>query len=95
LVFSQLARDREYLVGLHRRFREYPLVLEVRHASWAMPEVLDLLAELDIGLCNIDQPLFKRSIKPGAEATSPVGYVRLHGRNYQTWFAERANVRER
>ncbi|HVZ18721.1 MAG TPA: DUF72 domain-containing protein, partial [Terriglobales bacterium] len=69
-------------------------VLEVRHASWSQPEVLDMLAELEIGLCNIDQPLFKRSVKPGAEATSPVGYIRLHGRNYKTWFA-RTNVRER
>jgi uncharacterized protein YecE (DUF72 family) len=93
--FRNTAENREYLVGLHRRFREYPLVLEVRHASWTQPDILDLLAELGVGLCNIDQPLFKRSVKPGAEATSSVGYVRLHGRNYQTWFAERANVRER
>ncbi len=38
---------------------------------WAQPEVLDLLAELDIGLANVDQPLFKRSIKPGAEVVRP------------------------
>jgi uncharacterized protein YecE (DUF72 family) len=93
--FRQTPENREYLVDLHRRFREYPLVVEVRHASWAQPGILELLAALDIGLCNIDQPLFKRSIKPGAEATSAIGYIRLHGRNYRTWFAERATVRER
>ncbi len=93
--FRNLGENREYLIGLQRRFREYPLVLEVRHSSWVSPEILDLLAELDIGLCNIDQPLFKRSIKPAADATSPTGYIRLHGRNYRTWFAENANVRER
>jgi uncharacterized protein YecE (DUF72 family) len=87
--------SRRYLLDLHKRFREYPLVLEVRHASWAQPEVLDMLADLDIGLANIDQPLFHRSIKPGAEVTAPTGYVRLHGRNYQNWFSEKANVRER
>ncbi|MBV9303619.1 MAG: DUF72 domain-containing protein [Acidobacteriaceae bacterium] len=87
--------NRQYLVDLAKRFREYPLVLEVRHASWAEPEVLDLLAELDIGLANIDQPLFKRSIKPGAEVTSPIGYIRLHGRNYKMWFSDKADVRER
>ena len=41
------------------------------------------------------QPLFKRSIKPGIEVTAPVGYVRLHGRNYKQWFSAKANVRER
>jgi len=93
--FRNSPENREYLIGLQRQFREYPLVLEVRHASWTEPSILDFLAELDIGLCNIDQPLFKRSVKPGSEATSPIGYVRLHGRNYKTWFAETANVRER
>ncbi len=87
--------NRRYLLELQNRFREFPLVLEVRHASWAAPEVLDMLADLDIGLANIDQPLFKRSIKPGAEVTASIGYVRLHGRNYKNWFAPNADVRAR
>ena len=78
--FKNTAENRSYVVGLHRRFREFPLVLEVRHDTWAIPETLDLLAELEMALCNIDQPLFERSIKPGSEATSSWGYVRLHGR---------------
>jgi uncharacterized protein YecE (DUF72 family) len=43
-----------------RQFSEVPLVLEVRHATWAEPEILDFFAERDIGRCNIDQPLFHR-----------------------------------
>jgi len=89
------AENRSYVVGLHRRFREFPLVLEVRHDTWAIPETLELLAELDMGLCNIDQPLFERSIKPGSEATSRLGYVRLHGRNYNKWFSPHALSHER
>ena len=46
-------------------------------------------------MCDIDQPQFANSIKPSAEVTSPIGYVRLHGRNYQNWFREEANVLER
>ncbi len=38
----------------------------------------------------MDQPLFKKSIKPAEVTTSPIGYVRLHGRNYQDWFREKA-----
>ena len=54
-----------------------------------------MLAELDIGFCNIDQPRIGRSLGPSAQTTSPVGYVRLHGRNYQNWFAENRTVNER
>jgi uncharacterized protein YecE (DUF72 family) len=93
--FKNSPESREYLTWLHTRFREYPLVLEVRHSSWTEPRILDLLAELGIGLCNIDQPLFKRSVKPAIEATAEIGYVRLHGRNYKQWFSPKANVRER
>jgi uncharacterized protein YecE (DUF72 family) len=84
--------NRSYLKQLRGRFSEYPLVVEVRHRSWIEPDVLGELAELDIGICNIDQPLFKRSVKPAAATTSTVGYVRLHGRNYQQWFSKKANV---
>jgi uncharacterized protein YecE (DUF72 family) len=93
--FRNSRENREVLTALHRQFCEYPLVVEVRHASWTDPAILDLLGDLDMGVCNIDQPLFKRSIRPSGEATSAVGYIRLHGRNYKTWFAESATVRER
>lgn len=87
--------NREYVTRLKAQFSEYPLVLEVRHASWSEPGTLDMLEQLEMGLCNIDQPLFKRSIKPSAVATSTTGYIRLHGRNYQSWFTENKHVGER
>ncbi len=93
--WKNTAESRQYVANLCRRFRAYPLVLEVRHSSWNEPGVLDFLEQLDVGLCNIDQPLFHRSVTPGAEATSSVGYIRLHGRNYKTWFAENAQSHER
>ena len=70
-------------------------MLEVRHSSWNDPLILDTLAELGIGFCNIDQPLLGRSLRPSAEATSTVGYVRLHGRNYKEWFAENRQPSDR
>lgn len=93
--FKNDTDSREYLVALCRSFREYPLVVEVRHSSWVDPAVLDLLGEMGVGICNIDQPIFHRSIKPDALVTSTVGYVRLHGRNYKQWFSPTANVRDR
>jgi uncharacterized protein YecE (DUF72 family) len=93
--FRNTQENREYIARLRGQFAEYPLVLEVRHASWSEPGTLDMLEQLDIGLCNIDQPLFKTSIKPSAVATSSIGYVRLHGRNYQSWFTENRHTGER
>ncbi len=93
--FKFTPENREYLAGLHQGFSEYPLVLEVRNASWNDPSALDMLAELGMGFCNIDQPLMGRGLRPSAEATSPVGYVRLHGRNYKNWFAKNKTVNDR
>ena len=74
---------------------DLPLVVEVRHASWNNPEFYEWLDERSVGICNIDQPVFSKSIRPQALTTSRVGYVRLHGRNYQNWFREKAAPHER
>jgi uncharacterized protein YecE (DUF72 family) len=76
------------LSALLKRFGDYPLVVEVRHASWKTPETFALLEEFNVGFCNIDQPVIGRSLEPSAESTSPIGYVRLHGRRYDTWFSD-------
>ncbi len=76
----------EWLGDVVSEFECYRLVVEVRHASWNRPEFQRWLGERRVGFVNIDQPLFSRSIRPTAEASSAVGYVRLHGRNYEDWF---------
>jgi uncharacterized protein YecE (DUF72 family) len=88
--FRRTEENREWLADVVKTFRAYPLVLEVRHATWNVPEFYEELMERGIGFVNIDQPLFKNSIKPSAVATSHVGYVRVHGRNYREWFRENA-----
>lgn len=88
--FKNTDDERVYLAKLLDRFRDYPLVLEIRHSSWNNPQIYEWLEELGVGICNVDQPLFKKSIKPADVTTSPIGYVRLHGRNYQDWFREKA-----
>src|ERR1043166_7614424 len=93
--FKNEIEERNYLNQLAGRFKEYPLVVELRHESWNNPRVLQTLEDLGVGLCDIDQPQFANSIKPSAEVTSSIGYIRLHGRNYQNWFRAEANVMER
>ena len=93
--FKNNRENREYIGGLVMQFVEFPLVLEVRHESWNTPEVYQMLHELNVGFCNIDQPVIGRSIRPSERSTSPIGYVRLHGRNYEHWFTSSEAPEER
>jgi uncharacterized protein YecE (DUF72 family) len=86
--FHRTSETTHYLIAVLKRFADYPLVVELRHASWQNQEILALLREHHVGFCNIDQPLIGRSLVPSAEITSSVGYVRLHGRRYDTWFSD-------
>ena len=93
--FKNNKENREHVGGLVMQFMEYPLVLEVRHESWNKPDIYQMLHELGVGFCNIDQPVIGRSIRPSERSTSPVGYVRLHGRNYEHWFTSNDHPEER
>lgn len=84
--FKNTALNREYLETLLRQFIEYPRVVEVRHSTWNNPETIVYFAERNVSFCNIDQPQLGRSLGPTLHVTSPMGYVRLHGRNYDQWF---------
>ena len=84
--FKNTSLNREYLEQLLRQFIEYPRVVEVRHESWDNPETIAEFMRHNVGFCNIDQPQLGRSLAPTEHVTSGIGYVRLHGRNYEQWF---------
>jgi uncharacterized protein YecE (DUF72 family) len=93
--FKNTQENHEYMSGLFMQFMEYPLVVEVRHSSWNRKEVFDWLRAQGVGFCNIDQPVIGRSLAPSEQVTMPVGYVRLHGRNYEHWFTSNEHPEER
>jgi len=86
--FHRTRETAEYLDGVLQRFADYPLVVEMRHATWNVPEFFAMLRVRGAGYCNIDQPVIGKSLLPSAQSTGPVGYVRLHGRRYDTWFSD-------
>ncbi len=88
--FHNTDENRAYVRELADRFKEYPLVLEIRHASWDRASAYRFLREIQVGFCNIDQPQVSYSIGPTKTVTSKIGYLRLHGRNVKEWFREDA-----
>lgn len=76
------------LKAIVKAFETYPLAVEIRHASWAQRSFYDLLHAKGIGFCNIDQPVIGKSIEPSEIVTTRIGYIRFHGRRYDTWFSD-------
>lgn len=90
--FKNTSLNREYLDRLLRQFIEYPRVVEVRHSSWNDAQTLADFTQKNVGFCNIDQPTIGLSLAPTEHATSTIGYVRLHGRNYEHWFTDQSSA---
>lgn len=86
--FHNTAENRVALKSLFDRFGEYALVVEVRHATWNDPKFFELLHKHCVGFCNIDQPIIGKSLRPTERTTAAIGYIRLHGRRYDTWFSD-------
>jgi uncharacterized protein YecE (DUF72 family) len=81
------------LLALKSQFEEFPVVVEFRHRSWVDDSVREALAERQINYCNVDEPVFRHHVKPSAYVTGSVGYIRLHGRNYASWYSGRRDAR--
>ncbi|MGA7614410.1 MAG: DUF72 domain-containing protein [Thermoanaerobaculia bacterium] len=85
--FKEDGSAEERLSGILETFDDYPKAVEVRHASFQNDRFYRFLDEHKTGFVNIDQPLFSDSVRPSSVVTGGLGYARLHGRNYQKWFA--------
>ena len=93
--FRRTTDNRKHLARIIETYTEYPIALELRHDSWLNDAVYDGLRKRNVAFCNIDQPIFDRSIAPTEIVTADIAYVRLHGRNREAWFREDATRDER
>ena len=84
--FKNTDRNRDFLGSLLEKFCQYPLAVEVRHNSWTNEGTLRYFTQKGVAFRNIDQPILGKAVVPSTQVTSYVGYVRLHGRNYEQWF---------
>jgi uncharacterized protein YecE (DUF72 family) len=86
--FHDRDESRRHLENLARLLAGLPLVAEFRHRSWDHEEPLRFLHGLGVGFCNIDQPPVAGTLRPTGHVTSPIAYIRLHGRNADAWFRD-------
>lgn len=83
-----------WLQRLAGAFPDFDRFIEVRHASWSTPEALEQLRTIG-GYCNIDQPQLRDCLRPTEHVFGRSAYVRLHGRNAKSWFADGLPAYER
>ncbi len=97
LPFFQRLDDegRRRLESIRRLFPTASLHLEPRHASWFTPEALAWLRGLDTGLVHVDMPSARDHPPFDHPSLSKLAYLRLHGRNRQSWFDKGAGRNER
>ena len=91
----------EYLEWAKEQLRGDHMLVEFRHRSWMEDEnrerVLGFLEELGATHVIVDAPKTQaKNLVPTVIAlTSPVGYVRMHGRNAKTWNIRGTSASER
>ena len=74
--------SRDYIQWLRAALETLPLVIEFRNKDWLTPGTMAFLRKHALGFCCVDEPYFPRV----AELTSPIAYLRFHGRNAQKWW---------
>jgi uncharacterized protein YecE (DUF72 family) len=91
----------DYLEFAREQLGEDEMLVEFRHRSWyeedARAETLGLLERLGAAHVIVDAPKTEaKNVPPTVLAvTSPIAYVRMHGRNAKTWNVRGRSAAER
>jgi uncharacterized protein YecE (DUF72 family) len=85
--FHRTVANRKYLAATLEDLAPVPLAVEFRHQSWACPHVDAGLAERNVSLVIPDVPEISALYHHAPAATTPTGYLRLHSRVAQNWYA--------
>lgn len=77
------------------------VAVEFRHASWVaddqLEDTLRFLSDRDLAYVSVDAPRLtgQTVLPPLAAATTDLAYVRMHGRNKETWHKRVSSAAER
>jgi uncharacterized protein YecE (DUF72 family) len=87
--FKNGETQRAYLTALLEDLTDYPVAVELRHASWSdgFADTLELLNAFGSAWVQIDEPKFRFSIRQNfLPNVKGFYYLRLHGRNAAQWW---------
>lgn len=85
--FHRTISNRKYLAGLLEALASVPLAVEFRHFSWDHRSTYTGLADRGVTFVVPDVPPIASLHRPSARLTGPTGYLRLHSRNAELWYA--------
>jgi uncharacterized protein YecE (DUF72 family) len=96
-----IKRNLDYLDYVADKLDGYRTLVEFRHPSWVAPnrleQTLAFLRERKLAYVTVDSPQFPThsTMPPLRAVTADWAYVRLHGRNADTWFAKGKTAADR
>jgi len=93
--FKNTDANRDYLKHFREKLPDQEIAVEFRNEEWITDETLDLLRQLKMAFCCVDEPRLKGLVKSHVFLTTNIGYVRFHGRNYETWWDRKRKSWER
>jgi uncharacterized protein YecE (DUF72 family) len=77
---------RRYLDAVLAQFAELPLAVEFRNHEWYNNRVLDAFRERHVAIASLDLPELTGLPPVMDVVTSPLAYIRFHGRNGESWW---------
>lgn len=91
--FPYEVEQRKYLDALLKALSPFPLAVEFRNSRWYNNRTLDSLRQRQVCFVSLDLPQVQGNPPMMDVLTSPLAYLRLHGRNAQTWWGSDAASR--
>ncbi len=91
--FHYEVNQRRYLDALLREFSSYPVAVEFRNSKWYNSRTIEALSTRNIALTSLDLPQIKGTPPMMDVHTSNLAYIRLHGRNGESWWGSDAASR--
>ena len=91
--FHYTAENRQYLDSLLGEFEGFPSAVEFRNGEWSSSRVIEGLKKREAAYVSTDLPDLK-GLPPVLDvSTAPLSYLRLHGRNTETWWGSDSKSR--
>jgi uncharacterized protein YecE (DUF72 family) len=83
--FAYEADQRRYLDKLLAYFKGVPAAVEFRMPEWYTNRVIEGMKERGVSLVSLDMPALEDLPPLMDVVTAPFSYIRLHGRNGESW----------